>query len=289
MTPQRRCLRKLLFVALLTTSLTSTGTVLAQSTNRQIGTQFTVTADPLVPRPPERPCKVPLFAGYQFAFFSESNQTFEFTPPRDCSGPWEKVVLEADFSENGGIQFDRTAILFLGNVNLYFGTTPEPSSTLTNAWHVERDITDYSALFSAPQQGTMILQNCTTDCPKPYNTLLNGIFTVKADLEFYPARQGHHENRDGLNQRPPDQVLALVQTNSSGGVNLPATLSSPTDQLTTTFTLPTNTEQVYLDVTTENQSTDETWWGCFPNNLSSINDVYGCGNTNFCETEVTID
>jgi hypothetical protein len=289
MTPRHRCLRKLLFVALLTTSLISTGTVLAQSTNRQIGTQFTVTADPLVPRPPERPCVVPLFAGYQFAFFSESNQTFEFTPPRDCSGPWEKVVLEANFSENGGIQFDRTAILFLGNVNLYFGTTPEPLSALTNTWHVERDITDYSALLSAPQQGTMILQNCTTDCPSPYNTFLNGIFTVNADLEFYPARQGHRENRDGLNQRPPDQVLALVQTNSSGGVNLPATLSSPTDHLTTSFTLPTNTEQVYLDVTTENQSTDETWWGCFPNNLSSINDVYGCGNTNFRETEVTID
>jgi Peptide N-acetyl-beta-D-glucosaminyl asparaginase amidase A len=112
---------------------------------------------------------------------------------------------------------------------------------------------------------------------------------VNADLEFYPARQGHREDRHGLDQRPPDQVLALVQTNGSGGVNLPATLSSPTDQLTTTFTLPTNTEQVYLDVTTENQSTDETWWGCFPNNLSSINDVYGCGNTNFRETEVTID
>ncbi|MGA8507515.1 MAG: peptide-N4-asparagine amidase [Candidatus Sulfotelmatobacter sp.] len=70
---------------------------------------------------------------------------------------------------------------------------------------------------------------------------------------------------------------------------MPATLSSPTDQLATTFTLPTNTERVYLDLVTENQSTDETWWGCFPNDLSSINDVYGCGNTNFRETEVTID
>src|SRR3984885_3225899 len=248
MTPQRRCLRKLLFVALLTTSLTSTGTVLAQSTNRQIGTQFTVTADPLVPRPPERPCKVPLFAGYQFAFFSESNQTFEFTPTRDCSGPWEKVVLEADFSENGGIQFDRTAILFLGNVNLYFGTTPEPLSTLTNAWHVERDITDYSALLSTPQQGTMILQNCTTDCPKPYNTLLNGIFTVNADLEFYPVEQGESAPK-GI----PDMVLPLEQSNGSGGFNLPAFVFLPTDQFSTTFTLPTNVERAYLDVISQSQ------------------------------------
>jgi hypothetical protein len=289
MNPRRLSLQVIPFVALLFASLICSATVLAQSANRQIGTQFTVTADPLVPRPHEQPCVVPLFAGYQFAFFSESNQTFEFTPPGNCSGPWEKVVLEADFSENGGIQFDRTAILFMGNVNLYFGTTPEPLSTLTNTWHVERDITAYSALLSTPQQGTMILQNCTTDCPPPYNTFLNGIFTVNADIEFYPAQRGYRGDRDDLDQGPPDQVLPLVQTNSSGGVNLPATLSSPTDQLATTFTLPTNTERAYLDVIAENQSVDETWWGCFPNDLSSINDVYGCGNTNFRETEVTID
>ena len=39
----------------------------------------------------------------------------------------------------------------------------------------------------------------------------------------------------------------------------------------------------------QSQSTDEQWYACFPNDLSSINDVYGCGNTDFRETEVTID
>jgi len=182
-------LRQLPFVALLVASLISSATLLAQSTNRQIGTQFTVTADPLVPRPPEQPCVVPLFANYQFAFFSESTQTFEFTPPGNCSGPWEKVVFEADFSENGGIQFDRTASIYMANANLYFGTTPEPLATLTNTWHVERDVTAYSALLATAQQGTIVLANCTTDCPAPYNTYLNGVFTVNADLEFYPAEK----------------------------------------------------------------------------------------------------
>ena len=100
--------------------------VVAQSTNRQIGTQFEVTADPTVPRPPQQPCVVPLFAAYQFAFFSDTTQTFQFTPPSNCSGPWKKVVFEVDFSENGGVQFDRTASIYLGNTNVYFGTTPEP-------------------------------------------------------------------------------------------------------------------------------------------------------------------
>src|SRR5215472_17207614 len=260
----------------------------AQSTNRQVGTQFEATADPLVPRPHVQPCVVPLFANYQFAFFSDTDQNFQFTPPGNCTGPWQKVVLEIDFSENGGVQFDRTASLYVANTNIYFGTTPEPLASETNTWHVERDITDYSALFATPQQGTMVLQNCTTDCPPPFNTTLNGIFTVKANLEFYPADQDGHRRDHGRIQ-VPDAVLPLLQSNGSGGVSLPAILSTPSDQLSTSFTLPRNIERVYLDVVSQSQSTDEQWYACFPNDLSAINDLYGCGNTDFRETEVTID
>ena len=259
------------------------GFVAAQSTNRQIGTQFEVTADPTVSRPREQPCVVPLFAGYQFAHFSDTTQTFQFTPPSNCSGPWKKVVFEVDFSENGGVQFDRTASIYLANTNVYFGTTPEPLAVLTNTWHIERDITDYSALLTMPQTGTIVLGNCTTDCPPPYNTL-NGVFTVSANLEFYPAGKDS-EHRD----RAPDMVLPLQQTNSSGGINLPAFLFQPTDQFSTVFTLPANIERVYLDVVSQSQSTDEQWYACFPNDLASINEVYGCGNTDFRETEITID
>jgi hypothetical protein len=251
---------------------------LAQSLNRQVGTQFTVTADPLVPRPSEQPCKVQLFADYQFAFFSESNQTFQYAPPANCPGPWAAVVLEVDFSENAGQQFDRTASLYLNNTELYFGTTPEPLFTDTNTWHVERDVTDYSALLTASQPGTMVLPNCTTDCPPPYNTL-NGVFTVSADLEFYPPQ--------GNGQVRPDAVLPLVQSNGNGGVNLPAFLYTPTDQLTTTFTLPTNIEQAYLDVVTQGQQSDEFWYTCVPNNLTT--ELESCGGTAFREAEISVD
>src|SRR5215472_2189355 len=263
--------------------------LVAQSTNRQIGTQFEVTADPLVPRPEGQPCVVPLFSGYTFAFFSVTNQTFPFTPPASCSGPWEKVILDIDFSENGGRQFDRTATLYLANTNIYFGTTPEPLQTLTNTWHIERDVTDYSALMTIPQTGTMVLQNCTTDCPPPFNTELTGVFTVNASLEFYPAGHdaGRHHNQERA--RVPDTVLPLEQSNGSGGLNLPAFLFSPTDQFSTTFTLPTNIERAYLDVVSQSQSTDEQWFACFPNDLAAINELFGCGNTDFRETEITID
>jgi hypothetical protein len=254
------------------------GHSLAQSMNRQVGTQFTVTAEPLVPRPSEQPCKVQLFTDYQFAFFSESNQIFQYAPPANCPGPWAAVVFEADFSENAGSQFDRTASLYLANTNLYFGTTPEPLFTDTNTWHVERDVTDYSALLTAPQPGTMVLPNCTTDCPPPYNTL-NGVFTVSADLEFYPLQ--------GTGPVRPDAVLPLVQPNGNGGVNLPGFVYSPTDQLTTTFTLPTNVEQAYLDVVTQGQQSDEFWYTCVPDTLTT--ELQSCGGTAFREAEISVD
>ena len=279
------CVNLSAFVVLALILFSSSSLLLAQSTNRQIGTQYTVTADPVVSRPNEKPCVVKLFTGYQFAFFSDSVQTFNFTPPSDCSGPWEKVVFEADFSENGGVQFDRTASLYLGSTDIYFGTTPEPLASATNTWHIERDLTDYSALLMIPQQGTIVLANCTTDCPAPYNTFLNGVFTVNAQLEFYPAKPDRWHQ--GQAQDVPDEILPLTQSNGNGGYNLPATLSSATDQLSTSFTLPMNIERIYLDVVSQSQSGDEFWYTCVPNDVAS--ELESCGNTGFRETEVTVD
>jgi Peptide N-acetyl-beta-D-glucosaminyl asparaginase amidase A len=281
MTPSRSV--KLPFVLILLSILSFASPLQAQSKNRLIGTSLTVTADPLVMRPHTKSCVQTLFSNFQFALFSDTTQNFQFAPPADCPGPWKKVVLDIDFSENAGRQFDRTAEIYLGNTNLYFGTTPEPIRTATNTWHIERDITDYSALLVNPQAGFMILQNCTTDCPAPYNTLLTGVFTVSARLEFYSTPG------ESPAPRVADEVLPLVQTTTGGGTNFPAFLFSPSDQLATTFTLPQNIERAYLDVIAQSQSVDEQWFACFPNDLSAINDLYGCGNTDFRETEVTID
>jgi len=262
-------------------------TALAQSTNRQIGTQYTVTADPIVPRPQVKPCVVQLFSDYTFAYFSQEYQNFAYAPPADCPGPWSKVVLEVNFSENAGDQFDRSVIMFLGDTDIYFGTTPEPLQTVTNTWHVERDLTDYSAALTSAQEGLINLANCTTDCSSPYNTFLNGVFTVSADIEFYPPNPMDDSGLFG--GETPDVVLPLVGTNSSGGANLPQYLYTPTDQLATTLTFPRNIERIYLDVVAQSQNNDEQWYACFPNDLSSINLLFGCGNTDFRETEITID
>ena len=143
----------------------------------QIASSNTATADPSVPRPHTTPCAVQLFSNVQFADFSP--KPFTFTPPAACPGPWAKVVLEADFSCTAGRQFDRTAQMAIGHVNVYYGTTMEPSGAVSPSWHVERDLTDYSALFRTSQTGETNLGNLV-------NSTFTGILSGSANCCSIP-------------------------------------------------------------------------------------------------------
>ncbi len=234
-----------------------------------IGSGNTVTADPLVTRPSTTPCVVPLFTGASFFDFNVEN--FSYAPPSGCPGPWAKVVLESDINLNAGIQYDRTANFWLGPVNIYFGTTSEPSPSLGPSWHIESDLTDYSSIFYAAQSGQADIGN-TLCCG------LTSTIYASASLEFYPLAEG---------QTAPvaaDQVLALSAGPSGGTV----ALNTGSSTLSGTFTFPTNVQSAYLDVYAQGQSTDEFWYVCSPNDVEAELET-GCGNSGFRETEITID
>jgi hypothetical protein len=225
-----------------------------------VGSGNVANADPPVIRPLTQPCKVQLFSGFEFTSFQA--QTFSYSPPADCPGPWAKVVFAADFSVNGTNQFDRTAEIQLADTMIYFGTTQEPSATEQPSWHVESDLTDYTALFRSSQPGTMELGNTV-------NAQDNGVETVSAYLEFYPA------DLRNPSPRTADEVLPLPDLQQSPGAQK---LEIPTDTIQQTFTLPTNVEAAYLDVFTQGQIDDEFWWNCGK-----------CQATSFREAQISID
>lgn len=231
-----------------------------------IGSGNTATADPPVARPDTTPCVVTLFNNFAFADFSP--KPFSFTPA--CPGPWAKVVLNADFSIQAGRQFDRTAEIWIGGVNVYFGTTSEPSRTVARSWHIERDLTDYSALFNSAQNGRVDLGN-----------LVNSTFTSTlfgtATIQFYPPAS--HQDAP----RTADLVLPLA-SDPTGGT---AFLSNSSSTLAKTFTLPTNVERAFIDVVAESQAGDEFWYTCVPNDVA--NELQSCGGGAFRESQVTID
>ena len=237
----------------------------------QIGSPNPITAEPLVPRPHAKPCTVQLFQNLEFADFSA--KTFSYAPPASCPGPWTKVVFTADFTVTAGRQFDRTAAFYLGHANIYYGTTAEPSSAVSPSWHVERDVTDLSALFKSQQSGEADLGNFVGVSGGVDYT---GIIYANAALEFYPASP--------FERVPATPDLVVPLPDAEGGA---AALNAASSQLSQSVTLPTNVERVYLDVIAQSQSNDEFWYTCVPNDVAS--ELQSCGNSGFRETEISID
>jgi len=233
-----------------------------------VGSANVAVADPVVPRPPAKACVVELFKGFTFTDFS--NHPYTYAPPTGCGRSWSKVVLEADFSVTAGRQFDRTASLWLGGANLYFGTTQEPSSSVAPSWHVERDVTDFASLFGNPQTGQAVLGNVVNDT-------YTGVISGSARLVFYPA------NVLAPRGDAPDAVFPL----SDGTAGGPVTLNTGTDALTRTFTLPTNIERAYLDVFAQGQGGDEFWYSCVPDEVAAT--AQSCGGGAYREVQVAID
>ena len=168
------------------------------------------------------------------------------------------------------MQYDRTANIWLGGANIFFGTTAEPSATFMRTWHTESNLTEYSPLFTIAQQGTAISVNLVNN---QYTSHYHG----SAYLQFYPLAQGQ-------NPPPAANVVLPMSAGPTGGT---VTLNTPTDQLAATFTLPTNVERAYLDVFAQGQKDDEFWYTCAPNDVAG--ELANCGNTAFREAEVTID
>ncbi len=234
----------------------------------QIGSGNTVTANPPVPRPATTPCTVQLFTNFDFDDFSP--RPFTYAPPANCPGPWAAVILEADWSVDAGVQYDRTGNIWIGGTNVFFGTTPEPSHNVQRTWHTESNLIDYSPLFTTAQNGEVDLFNLVND---QYTSHIHG----SAAIQFYPLAQG---------QQPPttaDVVLPMSAGPDGGTV----TLNTPSDQLTGSFALPKNVQAAYLDVFAQGQSGDEFWYTCAPDDVAG--ELANCGSTGFREAEVSID
>lgn len=249
-----------------------------------IGSRVVASAEPPVSRPATRPCTVTLFSHESFddhgdaASMAAHPHGFRFAPPQGCRGGWSKVVLEVDFSIPAGRQFDRTAAIWLGGVNLYFGTTVEPEPDVAQRWHVERDLTDYASLFRQAQAGQMILNNWvspTTDSP------------IHADvrLAFYPAGAGQSA------AAAADRVYPLG--GDPRGEQTP--LETPNESLSRRITFPRNVERAYIDVIAQSQSHDERWYTCVDKaylertRAYSLESFEACDGGSFRGVEVLVD
>ncbi len=235
-----------------------------------IGSETVVATGLLVTRPATKPCIVELFAEREFR--GEARVPIAYRPPAECAGPWAKVVFEGDFRVTAGEQFDRTGFITLAGVNLFTGTTMEPRKALAPTWHVERDVSDYAAVFARPQTGEALLTNYV-------DARYTGQVFWTGRLIFYPVATSY----TGAAPDTPDLVEALTLT--------PGRIDAGTPSITRALTFPRNITRLMIDVLAQPQAADEFWWICQVEPTGTPVDPkkeQGCGRP-FRDVEVLID
>ena len=119
-----------------------------------------LTVEPTVPRPlTTNPCVVTVFSSTELISFD----SMPFERPTTCPPPWSKIVLEADMTSVvrtnsvANLRIQMNDNITNGTWILYMGA-PQINGGVAS-WRVERDLTDYAALFRAPGEWAVELQH----------------------------------------------------------------------------------------------------------------------------------
>jgi hypothetical protein len=247
--------------------------------------------EPRVPRAAGTPCVVEMTRNFlipELWYWS----SFVYTPPTSCPGPYAKITLVVELTgprQSG--QPSSTIQFFLGALNgegtdltsgALFAGAPQITDDI-GVWRMERDVTEYAALFKAPLNGYFpggAFDNYNHD-----GEFLD-VSVRSLKLVFFPATAATPA------QRVADVVLPLQEPYAWEGV---ATL-------TTVF--PRNTERLYADILAK---PTRYWYSCAPLDswqafpvlyngyaigdyrYNTANPRQGCGGGSFREVEVLID
>jgi hypothetical protein len=226
--------------------------------------QDPVQADMPVAVPPTSSCTVTLATDYvtngSSGAYQDDNGTF--TPPAGCPGPWSKVVLHFSATE-AGRQYDRAGQIEVGGAWIFFTSTPEPDPDGI-AWHVDKDVTEYSSLFTQSQPFTISM-------PNYLNSTLTGVMHISVSLTFYETDASHPA------PRVPDRVIGLGTQYVSSGDPADFPVSG----------LPRNLERAKLEVYPKGNSCDEFWYGGAPDAFANANGL--CGGGSYRELDASLD
>lgn len=208
-----------------------------------------LSVEPRVPRLGVTPCVVELFRDLRIDDSSEEGlfDPFEYVPPAGCPGPWAKIILSVDMSGPYTTSYRAHLDNFMISLGERGSRDPEVAVELMVAtpqinehaprWRVERDVTDYSALFHVARTG--FARNTDNFFRFPCGSCTSVIATAR--LIFYPAS-------------------ALVPAPEVPDVVLPAAGFAA-------GALPRNIERAYLDVYVHRPQ--EAWFSCVPRSAAS--------------------
>ncbi|KAF8663318.1 hypothetical protein HU200_055931 [Digitaria exilis] len=234
---------------------------------------------PLRPPPGSSgPCSTLLLSA-SFAFtFTKPPATAAYSPPAclAAAGGGASAISLAVLEWRAtcqGVQYDRIFGVWLGNAELFRGSTAEPTDNGI-VWSVSKDVTKYAALLAAGNSTLAVfVENLVNDD-------LTGVYYANVTLHLYFHGGGSPATRPPPAVGPADLIVPM-----SRGLPLNDGLwykiQNASDVQSTSATLPSNTYRAVLEVFVSFHGDDEFWYTHTP--------ADGDANGPFREVTVRVD
>lgn len=186
------------------------------------------------------PCSV-LLMEHVFGFSYGMPFVGNYTPP-ECV--FNRVFINFTVVSQGR-QFDRLALMYFGDTEVWRTSTAEPTLPPGIRWTFMKDMTEYLYFWKSPQKLVFDLGNLVDDkYTGSFNTTLTATF-FNADVETDTA--------------PPADLIVPISARK-GEANGASYFTLPADNATSTIGLPRNVNRAVFSISANGQASEEFWW-----------------------------
>ncbi|KAK4104225.1 hypothetical protein N658DRAFT_557165 [Parathielavia hyrcaniae] len=217
-------------------------------------------------------CSV-LLMRHDFAWSYNAPFVGSYTPP-DCE--FNRIVLNFSVVSQGR-QFDRLAIMYFGDTEVWRTSTAEPIAPPGISWIYLKDVTEYMYFWKSPQKIIFDLGNLIDD-------KYTGVFNTTMTAIFY--------NTDVVTDQAPPSDLIIPISARRGANNEVSRFMLPAEHATNTIGLPRNIRRAVFSVLANGQAGEEFWWSnVLQSDIYTFNATAGelPGLSPFREIQILID
>ncbi|KAI1389383.1 peptide-N4-(N-acetyl-beta-glucosaminyl)asparagine amidase A [Hypoxylon trugodes] len=223
-------------------------------------------------RAADEPCSVILME-HVFAFSYGMPFVGNYTPP---SCQFNRVVMNFTVVSEGR-QFDRLALMYFGDTEVWRTSTAEPTQPPGIRWTFLKDMTEYMYFWKSPQKLIFDLGNLMDDkYTGSFNATLTATFFV-AEVETDAA--------------PPADIIIPISTRK-GATDGASQFTLPAEMATNTIGFPRNVNRAVFSISANGQASEEFWWGnVLESDVLTFNKTAGqlLGLSPFREVQLLID
>ncbi|TVY86261.1 Peptide-N4-(N-acetyl-beta-glucosaminyl)asparagine amidase A, partial [Lachnellula willkommii] len=222
----------------------------------------------IAPTTPATSCEV-LLMEHSFGFSYGIPFVGDYTPP-NCN--FNRVVMNFTVTSQGR-QFDRLALMYFGDTEVWRTSTAEPTVNGIR-WEYIKDMTEYMYFWNSTQKLIFDLGNLIDSTyTAPFNTTLTATFFT-AQETVNPAS------------------LIIPISARKGNASAASVFELPSDNATNTVSFPRNVNRAIFSVSACGQADEEFWWSnVLESNIDTFVPVAGTlyGYSPFREVQVLID